>query len=94
MITTDGAGAITLEDGAGISGVAINGNSIEITFVDAFATNKYSCFASGYDGSVAVGTPKFAIYQPNNTTTLAIVSTGSNPATTVLSLDFMAIGRQ
>ena len=94
MITTDGAGAITLEDGAGISGVAINGNSIEITFVDAFATNKYACFASGYDGSVAVGTPKFAIYQPNNTTTLAIVSTGSNPATTVLSLDFMAIGRQ
>ncbi len=94
MITTDGAGAITLEDGAGISGVAINGNSIEITFVDAFATNKYACFASGYDGSVVVGTPKFAIYQPNNTTTLAIVSTGSNPATTVLSLDFMAIGRQ
>jgi hypothetical protein len=94
MITTDGAGAITLEDGAGISGVAINGNSIEITFVDAFATNKYACFASGCDGSVAVGTPKFAIYQPNNTTTLAIVLTGSNPATTVLSLDFMAIGRQ
>ena len=94
MITTDGAGAITLEDGAGISGVAISGNSIEITFVDAFANNKYACFATGHDSSVGVGTPKFSVYQPNNTTTVAIVSTGSNPATVVLNLDFMAIGRQ
>ena len=94
MITTDGVGGITLQDGAGISGVAINANTIEITFADAFANNKYVCLTSGYDGSVGVGTPKFAVYQPNNTTTLAIVSTGSNPATTVLNLDFLAIGRQ
>lgn len=94
MITTDGVGGITLQDGAGVSGVAINANSIEITFVDAFANNKYVCLTSGHDGSVGIGTPKFAVYQPNNTTTLAIVSTGSNPATTVLNLDFLAIGRQ
>ena len=94
MITTDGVGGITLQDGAGVSGVAINANSIEITFADAFANNKYACLTSGHDGSVGVGTPKYAVYQPNNTTTLAIVSTGSNPATTVLSLDFLAIGRQ
>jgi len=94
MITTDGVGGITLQDGAGVSGVAINANSIEITFADAFANNKYACLTSGHDGSVGVGTPKFAVYQPNNTTTLAIVSTGSNPATTVLNLDFLAIGRQ
>jgi len=94
MITTDGVGGITLQDGAGVSGVAINANSIEITFADAFANNKYACLTSGHDGSVGVGTPKYAVYQPNNTTTLAIVSTGSNPATTVLNLDFLAIGRQ
>jgi hypothetical protein len=94
MISTNGAGTITLEDGAGVVSVAINGNSIEITFADAFLNNKYACLVSGLDGSVALGTPKFAVYQPNNTTTVAIVTTGSNPATTVLNLDFMAIGRQ
>jgi hypothetical protein len=94
MISTNGAGTITLEDGAGVASVAINGNSIEITFADAFLNNKYACLVSGLDGSVALGTPKFAVYQPNNTTTVAIVTTGSNPATTVLNLDFMAIGRQ
>ena len=94
MISTSGAGAITLEDGAGVASVAINGNSIEITFADAFSNNKYACFVTGYDGSVALGTPKFAVYQPNNTTTVAVVTTGSDPATTVLNLNFQAIGRQ
>ena len=94
MVTTDGAGAITLQDGAGVSGVAINANAIEITFADAFATNKYACLVSGHDGSVGLGTPKFSVYQPNNTTTVATVAIGSNPATVVINLNFLAIGRQ
>jgi len=93
-ITTDGAGAITLEDGAGISAVAIAGNNITVTFVDAFANTKYACLVSGYDGSVGTGTPKFAVYLPNNTTTVATVQIGSNPATTIINLYFQAIGRQ
>ena len=65
-----------------------------VTFTDAFTDNKYAVLVSGYDGSVATGTPKFGVYQPNNTTTTAEIACVSDPATVVLTLYLLVLGRQ
>ncbi len=93
-ISTDGAGNASVLDGAGVAGVAISGTAIVVTFTDAFTDNKYAVLVSGYDGSVPTGTPKFGVYQPNNTTTTAEIACVSDPATVVLTLYLLVLGRQ
>jgi len=93
-IVTDGAGNVSVLDGSGVASVAISGTAIVVTFVDAFLDNKYAVLVSGYDGSVPTGTPKFGVYRPNNTTTTAEIACVSDPATVVLNLFLLVLGRQ
>ncbi len=93
-IVADGVGNLTILDGNGIASAAISGTSIVVTFTDAFINNRYAVLVSGHDGSVALGTPKFSVYYPNNTTTTAEIACGSNPATTYLNLFLLVMGRQ
>jgi len=93
-IVTDGAGNVSVLDGVGVASAAISGTAIVVTFTDAFTDNKYAVLVSGFDGSVATGTPKFGVYQPNNTTTTAKIACVSDPATVVLTLYLLVLGRQ
>jgi hypothetical protein len=93
-IVTDGAGNVSVLDGVGVASAAISGTAIVVTFTDAFTDNKYAVLVSGYDGSVPTGTPKFSVYQPNNTTTTAKIACVSDPATVVLNLFLLVLGRQ
>lgn len=91
--STDGQGSIALLDGARVTGIAIVGGKIEVTFATPFDNAYYSvvgpsCYKTGGFASLAIDPADKAVG------TCKVQCGGFDPATTAVSGSLIFFGRQ
>jgi hypothetical protein len=91
--TTNGLGAVTFVDGLNVTGVAVNGGDVDVTFASAFANTNYTAMGNVFQAFLGV-------IMNAQTTTVATIRAGTeaggsiNLATTPLTVDVWFVGRQ
>jgi hypothetical protein len=96
MISTDGGGAVTLNDGYNISSVTVTATYVEVNFARAFASTNYAPCVSGAEFPSEVPSTDWA----SRTTSSVRVSFSDfaggvvNPATNVVRFAIQIMGRQ
>jgi hypothetical protein len=90
---TDGLGAVTLEDGFNVSGVAVAGGDVEVTFASGFADTNYVMMGNTFQAFLSV-------IMNAQTTTIATVRAGTEAGgsiglnATPATVDVLFFGRQ
>lgn len=95
-ITTNGAGAVTVDDGLNIASVAVSATVVTITFAHAFANANYAATVTG----TGIGQFVIGAFGVANTTTLEIYlwevvgAAAVNPSTQAVVFHVHVFGRQ
>lgn len=90
-ITTNGAGAATVVDGAHIASAAPNGANIRVNFASNFDNADYSVSPHGHDAAVAPVHVKVAV---RNVAYVELLLIGCNATNQQLELNIFICGRQ